>query len=868
MKRLSQLIAIGVIAAAAAFVVLFAVKPVEVKAEGHADHCICGGTDSCLAATANNGHQALKPTDGWTEVTTETELRGAITAGSVGGHVFVYLGNDITMTGSGHISTSSRKVHLCLNGHTLTSAKSSRIFAIYKSDDNNNYPGNLTITDCSSNEAGKITAAEDATGPSGQGGLIYNSSSGTLEIYAGTIQNGRTSGNNPGGCISCRGSSTFKMYGGTIKGGRLDTSLTAYGGNVEIQGKASGTMYGGTISGGKANRGGNLAVYDTGSSFTMKGGTIEGGIDSDYNSSTYGGNVVIIGAGTFTMDDGTITEGRSGSYGGNVSVSGASATFTMNGGTINNGKGGTIAGNVYVQGKFNMKGGRIENGSSGNKTGTTSSNQGHNIYIDTAGAVTIEGNSLITNTIPSSNSKYDIYGTKTLVIKGSPVFNVTSGDTCRSICMSGGNATLSIDGGSFIGNIYLTKGAQGTINGGTFVKNLYAGTESSSTGHFEINGGFFGLTVAPTTSAPGTVTINGGYFKNKPVSTAENANMTYNPDLWTIDDDPRIPFSCWATFTKVDGTTGYLQMNYAVTKCKQITGRNMTLNENLSLGIYLNVDLAEPLYKNEDGVGKLTVELNGVTKEAELTDLTSAGTGTYAFFYDGVTPDLMGDTITVTLYGADGTSVLDTKTYTIKEYLTELQGKTAAELEFSDAKKAALDTLITDLLVYGREAQKKFDHNTEALVIAETETGSGREPSGNIADIWNKTTVTAANYQDASVVPGFFKEATVIHENINWIRVKYIDNAADDGTTFTAMTDGGTETAVTLDNGYLCTDGLKASEYGTRFIFRAYRGSEVISKVEYSMNSYCVRKHTDPGHEFSDALYNYGASAAAFATAE
>ncbi len=481
----------------------------------HKNHCICGGIDTCLATASANGHVMNKPADNWTAVTTEAELRAAITAVAIDTDVYIYLGEDIEMSGS-HISTASRKVHLCLNGHKLTAPNAARVFAIYKSSDTNNYPGTLTITDCSEDKTGKITALSSASGPTGQGGFIYCTQNGTLELYAGTLENGRTSGANPGGCVSVRGSGIFRMYGGTIKNGTAGSSGTPYGGNVEVQGGASFIMYDGEISGGSANRGGNLSVYSASasavSSITIKGGTIKGGKESGTNSVAYGGNVVILGPSVFTMDGGTIEGGKSGSYGGNITLNSTTATFTMNGGEIKDGQSTTSGGNIYNAGTFTLNGGTIASGKATTHGGNIASEGTVNLKggeIHSGDATTMGGNVSMTSTGKLNVENVTIYGGKA-VTKGANVYLANK----ATLEMTGGTIVADEYDGAVGNALYVSETSVASVKGG-YLSSVYADAGAAP---FITDGKFIktpdALTVADgyctkDMASPETVTVNG-----------------------------------------------------------------------------------------------------------------------------------------------------------------------------------------------------------------------------------------------------------------------------------------------------------------------------------------------------------------------
>ena len=257
-----------------------------------------------------------------------------------------YLGSDISPEYTIKIENN---VTLCLNGHKITAADG--MDAIYMTG------GSFTLTDCKG--VGTITHASSKTGRG-----VYVSS-GTFNMYGGSITGNRATGDGGGVCVSKNGS--FEMSGSScITNNKADS----YGGGVNIN-YASAT-------------------------FTMKGGSITGNnaYKSDYIS-TFGGGVCV-GNGTFTMTDGSIT-GNNAAYGGGVYTVNE---FKMTGGSITGNNayksdyistfgGGvcvgsgifTVSGEVTVT--DNTKGGT--KGADGKFTGDTK----NNVYLSTGKTITI-----------------------------------------------------------------------------------------------------------------------------------------------------------------------------------------------------------------------------------------------------------------------------------------------------------------------------------------------------------------------------------------------------------------------------------------------------------------------------------------------
>ena len=261
-----------------------------------------------------------------------------------------YLGSDISLEYTIKIENN---VTLCLNGHKITAADG--MDAIYMTG------GSFTLTDCKG--VGTITHASSKTGRG-----VYVSS-GTFNMYGGSITGNRATGDGGGVCVDC---------------GKFTMSASADGQNIP------------SITGNNATEnGGGMYVVGSSSTFEMTGGTITG------NNAAYGGGVCVSKNGSFEMSGSScITNNKADSYGGGVHISYASATFTMKGGSITGNNayksdyistfgGGvcvgsgifTVSGEVTVT--DNTKGGT--KGADGKFTGDTK----NNVYLPTGKTITI-----------------------------------------------------------------------------------------------------------------------------------------------------------------------------------------------------------------------------------------------------------------------------------------------------------------------------------------------------------------------------------------------------------------------------------------------------------------------------------------------
>ena len=258
----------------------------------HANHCVCGKGSS----TTVKGHTTHSTNTAWKAVTSLPNSAGSY-----------YLTQSVTADWI----VPTGEVNLCLNGQTI----SGKITV--------GSGTTLTLTDCSSDNSGKI-----------QGGVTVNG--GTLELYGGTIIGGVEVGRHSNPATG----SAFTMYGGTISG-NTDTGGVFLVGTTNHIAPPSFTMHGGTISNNTAGApdGGGGGVYvGEKCSFTMDGGTITGNTATAGNG---GGIYIHFNAGNVSISNATIT-GNKASATGNTSYGHGGGIYSERGVTV---KGVTITGN-------------------------------------------------------------------------------------------------------------------------------------------------------------------------------------------------------------------------------------------------------------------------------------------------------------------------------------------------------------------------------------------------------------------------------------------------------------------------------------------------------------------------------------------
>lgn len=376
----------------------------------------------------------------------------------------------------------------------------------------------------------------------GFGGNIFVSSSGTVNLYGGTIEKGKSDGsggniyidnaksdilfsgvqilNGTSGSqeLGTRGDAGNVFFNGkatlTIEKDTLIDGATAYnntsGGNMYIGTNATVVMTGGTVSNGTGTRGGNICCF--GKLYATGGKLLNG-----TGSSLFVGNYAEVELTNVTID------GGNGGNGGNIAFYGEKAehqpSVTLNAGTvITNGTARGSGGNIYLTyGKLTINdGAEVSNGTSGSETTAT---HGGNIYVGTANAsLVMNGGKVIDGVLASygqkndKNAYYESYGGNIAIINARG-FEMNGGTVSGGKAHRGGNVCILIEKDKeAFEHAYKMNG--GEISGGssTFVGgNLCVVTTNKATPIvFEMTGGKITGGMANKQGSGGNVSIGAG----------------------------------------------------------------------------------------------------------------------------------------------------------------------------------------------------------------------------------------------------------------------------------------------------------------------------------------------------------------------
>ncbi len=278
--------------------------------------------------------------------------------------------------------------------------------------------------------------------------------------------------------------------------------------------------------------------------------------------------------------------------------------------------------------------------------------------------------------------------------------------------------------------------------------------------------------------------------------------------------------------------------------------------DSASLRLDEDIDVIYNATVPDGATASMTFTMNG-------TSVTVNDDGSHSFIFEGVTPQCMGDNISAALIVTYGSKTYScTKaTYSVKAYCTDMLAKSSTT--------ATLRKLLSDTLAYGAAAQYYMGYKTNALVTSGV-TGtsystfsplSGLTPTftGTAAEspCWTGVYVTLTD--DVAMV---FRFASPNKTGLS-IKVTYNGKTTTfSGTSITAVSGMSGVYEVKLT-------GIKATDFGQTITAKFYKSSaQVGNTLGYSVNTYICAKQNDSSTTLKNlvrALYNYGASAAAYA---
>ncbi|MBQ6431658.1 MAG: InlB B-repeat-containing protein, partial [Oscillospiraceae bacterium] len=281
----------------------------------------------------------------------------------------------------------------------------------------------------------------------------------------------------------------------------------------------------------------------------------------------------------------------------------------------------------------------------------------------------------------------------------------------------------------------------------------------------------------------------------------------------------------------------------------------------LSAALVLNgkIDVAYTA-RIPDGYTNPRMVFVGPNGTMTVTGYTRSGEN-YVFTYTGINPQCMGDNVSATLYATknDVEESNTQSTYSVRQYcVNKLADNTIS---------ANLRTLLSDMLVYGAAAQTYMGYHTNALV------NSGSDIINPTCSTFVNLSGNAASFDGAADANIFWLSAGLtLTDSVAMTFRFHADDVSDltvyvtingrtqEFTEFTAAGEGVYEVSFT---------GISAEEFGDTVTAVIERDDEQIgNELSYSVNAYVQSKQADSNAALAalvKALYNFGASAVAFA---
>ena len=257
-------------------------------------------------------------------------------------------------------------------------------------------------------------------------------------------------------------------------------------------------------------------------------------------------------------------------------------------------------------------------------------------------------------------------------------------------------------------------------------------------------------------------------------------------------------------------------------------------------------------------------------KEVKVTDYTEQG-NYYVFSYPGISPQMMGDTVTGVLtakYKENGkTYSSPEKKLSVKEYAYIMLDR------YSSDSYAKLRTLLVDLLNYGASAQKYKNYKTSSLVnadLTDTQKAWGTSKSYDFVDVRDY------NYKTISAPSVSWVGSGLVLNNSVMVRAKFKTDNIENKTvkitcnsrTFTYKSEDFTSN----NDGtyYVYCNEIYANEMSKNITLTVYdNGVQCSNTMLYSIESYAnaVQNSAYKGTALDDltqAMMRYGKSAEAY----
>ena len=291
----------------------------------------------------------------------------------------------------------------------------------------------------------------------------------------------------------------------------------------------------------------------------------------------------------------------------------------------------------------------------------------------------------------------------------------------------------------------------------------------------------------------------------------------------------------------------------------------MSLESSITLATYITkdvVDYYDEVYAEFTRNGKTEkVYPSGKT-------LTSNSIAYCIFDYTGISPQALGDDVSITFYG-----VKDGVTYNGNAYKYSASDYIKSTLN-KPTSSAKLKTLLVDLVYYGEACQVYQNYKTDNLLtdILTDEQKALR----STADL-NLTNIKNASYETCENRLVKFGTALRLNNSVEIAIPLNMTNVTLDDLSFKVKIGSRTLTYTYAENPdnfekgkdgywYFYFDGVYANQMSDEVFITAYKGDEQVSyTLKYSVESYAATVTDAKLKAVTDAMMRYGNSAKAYA---
>ena len=353
------------------------------------------------------------------------------------------------------------------------------------------------------------------------------------------------------------------------------------------------------------------------------------------------------------------------------------------------------------------------------------------------------------------------------------------------------------------------------------------------------------------------------YYKNK------NEEHTHTWSDWKYNNDAvynsssdykdgtqtRTCSACGESETKEAPNTALLRRR----------GNALSLESSITLATYITKDVVD--YYDE-----VYAEFtrNGKTEKVYPSDktLTSNSIVYCIFDYTGISPQALGDDVSITFYG-----VKDGVTYNGNAYKYSATDYIKSTLK-KPTSSAKLKTLLVDLVYYGEACQVYQNYKTDNLLTdILTDEQKALRSTANL----NLTNIKNASYETCENRLVKFGTALRLNNSVEIAIPLNMTNVTLDDLSFKVKIGSRTLTYTYAENPdnfekgkdgywYFYFDGVYANQMSDEVFITAYKGDDQVSyTLKYSVESYAATVTDAKLKAVTDAMMRYGNSAKAYA---